>query len=253
MCHSDGTAEFGRRPPRLAVVIPALDEEQSVGQVAGRVLQNSASLGVVRVIVADNGSRDRTAQVAQKAGAETIRVLPRGYGSACLGAIRELGDWPDILVFIDADGSSSPEEIGRLVSPVLSGEADASLGYRTSTAAMTPPQKWGTRLSVMLINLLWGSRYRDMGPFRCLRRDSFGRLGMADRTWGWTIEMQIRLKEEAIRVAEVPVSWNPRLAGRSKISGNLVGVIRAGSRILWTVARYAWRRSARGTQSRAAR
>lgn len=234
--------------PKIGVIIPALDEECSVGAVVERVLSSARSLGVVRVLVADNGSRDETAKVASKSGAETIRVLPRGYGAACLAAIRALGEWPEIVVFLDADGSSSPEEVDRLVKPVLSGEADAALGCRTSTVAMTAPQKWGTRLAVKLINLLWGSEYRDMGPFRCLHREVLSRLAMTDPTWGWTVEMQIRLTEEGCRVLEVPVSWNRRLAGKSKISGSLSGVVRAGGKILWTVGRYAWSRKSRRGQ-----
>ncbi len=234
--------------PNIGVIIPALDEEASVGQVVERVLSSVRPLGTARVLVADNGSRDGTSRVAREAGAETIRVLPRGYGAACLGAIRELGDWPEIVVFLDADGSSSPEESDRLIAPVLSGKAEAVLGCRTSTVAMTAPQKLGTRLAVKLINLLWGTGYRDMGPFRCLRREALGRLAMTDLTWGWTIEMQIRLAEEGCRVLEVPVSWNRRLAGKSKISGSVTGVLRAGGKILWTVARYAWSRNSRRGQ-----
>ncbi len=234
---------------RLGIIIPALNEEATVGQVVDRCLQAANRWGQVRVVVADNGSSDRTAVRARAAGAELVPVGERGYGSACLGAIRYLGAWPDLLVFLDADGSSRPEEIPRLLEPLVEGQADLVLGRRPAGAAMTLPQRWGTRLAVLLVNLRWGTGYHDMGPFRAIRCSSLERLSMSDRTWGWTIEMQILARCRRLRVREVPVSWEARLAGKSKISGTVSGVLRAGGRILWTVGRYAVQRTGRTPES----
>lgn len=227
---------------KLGVIVPALDEEIAVGEVIRRCHKATRELAETRIVVADNGSADRTAQVALSAGADLVIVPERGYGAACLGAIAHLGDWPDVLLFLDADGSSAPEEIPALLAPILSGQARISLGVRTSDVAMTQPQRWGTRLAVGLVNLVWRTRYRDMGPFRCVDREAFETMSMEDRTWGWTIEMQIKAAQHGLKVVEVPVSWNARVGGVSKISGTLSGVLRAGVKILWTVGRLAMRR-----------
>jgi glycosyltransferase involved in cell wall biosynthesis len=224
---------------KLGVIIPALDEECTVAEIVRRCRAAAGSSPEIRIVVADNGSSDRTSEVALAAGAEVIRVLRRGYGAACLGAIGLLADWPDCLLFLDADGSSSPEEIPLVLAPVLEGGAQLSLGVRTSTRAMTLPQRWGTRLAVRLVNLLWRTHYHDMGPFRCIERRALHSLEMGDPTWGWTIEMQIKAARRRLRITEVPVSWNARIGGTSKISGTLSGVLRAGAKILWTVGRLA--------------
>lgn len=224
---------------RLGVIIPALDEEASVGEVIRRCRRAVPSAAEMRIVVADNGSLDRTAEIARENAAEVITVAERGYGAACLAAIEHLRRWPDVLLFVDGDGSSSPEEALQLVSPVLAGRAQLSLGIRTSTGAMTRPQRWGTRLAVRLVNLIWETDYRDMGPFRCIDRRALEDLSMRDRTWGWTIEMQIKAARNRLIVVEVPVSWNDRIGGVSKISGTAMGVVRAGAKILWTVGRLA--------------
>lgn len=226
---------------QLGIVIPALDEEESIGSVVRSLIQSLASDVELRVVVADNGSRDQTAQRAVLAGAEVISVPQKGYGNACMAAIRHLSDWPDTLLFIDADGSSSPDEASRLVTPILTGELDLTIGVRPLTEHMTLPQKLGTKLAVQLVNRIWKTSYSDMGPFRCIRKSAFDRLEMKDTTWGWTIEMQILATIHSLRIGEVPVSWNQRIAGVSKISGTLSGVVRAGLRILWTVGKYAKR------------
>lgn len=227
----------------LAVIIPALNEERSVGIVVQRLLHTIRELPVsCRIVVADNGSTDSTAREAEKAGAETVYVPERGYGAACMEAVRFLDGWPDLLAFIDADGSSRPEEIGRLLEPLLRGEVEMVLGVRSRNAAMTLPQRWGTQLAVWLVNRRWGTAYRDMGPYRCIVRSSLERLGLTDRSWGWTIEMQIQAIRCGLTFIEVPVSWEDRLAGKSKISGTVQGVIRAGLRILWTVLRFSFKK-----------
>jgi len=223
---------------RLAVIIPALDEEETVGDIVRRCRTAAEGLGATRIVVADNGSRDATRLRALDAGAEVVPVPERGYGNACYQAIESLGYWPDLLVFVDADGSSLPEEIPRLISPILEGRAQLSLGVRRRDAFMTPPQRWGTRLAVRLVNLLWHSSYQDMGPFRGLTLSAYRRLCMTDRTWGWTIEMQIRAVQQGLETVEVPVTWAARAGGASKISGTVAGVLKAGARILWTIARF---------------
>ena len=223
---------------RLGIVIPAFDEEESVGSVVERCLLATKPLDSLRIVVCDNGSRDNTASIASKAGAEVVQVEMKGYGAACQGGISHLADWPTIIVFLDADGSSRPEEIPNLVEEVVGGEVDLVIGCRPWAAPMTPPQRWGNWLAVKAVNYFWGSDFSDMGPFRCITKESLDRLGMQDQTWGWTIEMQILAQIRGLRVKEVPVSWEERMAGISKISGTVSGVVRAGFRIMWHVARY---------------
>lgn len=227
---------------KIGVVIPALDEEGSVGQVVRRTLAQAGSRYQLRVVVADNNSSDRTGEIARRAGAEVVKVVRPGYGAACLGAIDALGQWPSVMVFLDADGSSRPEEIGRLIQPIEQQNAELVLGVRPKHSPMTVPQRWGTWLAVQLLNLRWGSRFTDMGPFRAVTRSAFERLGMRDLTWGWTLEMQILAVKNRLRIQEVPVSWEKRIAGVSKISGTISGVLRAGVKILWVLGKHALRK-----------
>jgi len=223
---------------RLGVIIPAHNEEGSVAEIVGRVLESLPDGFVGRVVVTDNLSTDQTARRAANAGAEVAREVKRGYGAACRAAIARLGSWPQIHLFLDADGSSRPEEMARLLAPIANDEADLVLGVRPQNAPMTPPQRWGSQLAVTLVDWRWGHRFQDMGPFRAIRRESFESLGMRDQTWGWTVEMQILALLNGFRIREVEVSWVRRLSGVSKISGTVAGVSRAGARILWTIARY---------------
>ena len=224
----------------LAVVIPALNEATTVGVVVSQVLEHTADWST-RVVVADNGSGDNTDRVARRAGAEVVLATPHGYGLACLKAVDHLSDWPDILLFLDADGSSRAAEIPSLLTPIQLRQADLVIGCRPDRSAMTLPQYWGTQLAISLIRLRWGHRFQDMGPFRAIRHDSYRELGMQDRTWGWTVEMQILAVLQGLQISEVPVSWLPRQGGVSKISGTLSGVARAGARILWTIGKYSFR------------
>jgi hypothetical protein len=142
---------------------------------------------------------------------------------------------------MDADGSSRPEEVGALLRPILDEGVELVLGSRPSDSSMTLPQRWGNRLATRLISLRWGHTFNDLGPFRAIRSVSYGRLGMRDRTWGWTVEMQILAVLSGLRIQEVPVSWDERMAGVSKISGTISGVVRAGVKILSTIARLSLR------------
>jgi len=228
---------------RIGVIIPALNEAGCVGEVVRRCLAHRRAGDSMRVVVCDNGSADDTGAVARSRGAEVVRETRRGYGAACLAGIAALGPWPDAYLFLDADGSSRPEEMERLLAPIRYKTAALVLGRRRpACGSMTLPQRWGTRLAVRLMQLRWGVRYDDLGPFRAIRREAYVRLEMSDPTWGWTIEMQINAILHRLRWREVEVSWERRLAGRSKISGTLLGVARAGTKIVWTVVRNSGRR-----------
>jgi len=226
--------------PVIAAVIPALDEEGAIGAVI-----DGLDRRLVRdVIVGDNGSRDRTAAVARAHGATVVSVPERGYGAACTGALAHLRDDVAVVVFIDADGSDDPADLASLLRPILAGEADLVIGSRVARAergALTPQQRFGNALATRLIRVLFGQRYTDLGPFRAVRRDCLERMGMRDRSFGWTVEMQVRALRLHARVAEVPVNYRRRAAGRSKVSGTLVGSLKAGWWILATIARHARR------------
>lgn len=233
--------------PRIAVVIPALDEEDALGPVLASI---DRSL-VKQVVVGDNGSRDRTAEVARSGGADVIHVAERGYGAACAGALTALGGDIGIVVFMDADGSDDPAEVPQLVAPLLAGDAALVIGSRTrgvvEAGALTPQQRFGNWLAVRLIHLLHGHRYTDLGPFRAITRELLERISMQDRRYGWTVEMQIRALQLGARVAEIPVHYRKRV-GKSKISGTVSGVIKAAWWILYTIAKYSRRTSGLRTE-----
>jgi glycosyltransferase involved in cell wall biosynthesis len=223
------------------IVIPALDEEGSLGSVI-------ASLpGVKGIAVVDNGSADGTVEVAREAlagrpNAFVISEPRRGYGAACLAGIRAAVPFdPQVLVILDADEATDVADLGAIVEPILRGEADMVLGDRTERAeadALTPVQRFGNVLATNLIERFTGHRYRDMGPFRAIRMEALLLLQMEEPTWGWNVEMQMKAIRRGLRVREVPVSYRPRRHGRSKISGNVRGAARAGARILVAALRY---------------
>jgi hypothetical protein len=228
-------------PPTVAVVIPALNEEASLPLVLADIPRELAGT----VIVVDNGSHDCTAEVARTGGGIVVREPERGYGAACLRGLAELANRPegppDIVVFLDADYSDHPDEMPDVLRPILDDRADLVIGSRLigrrERGAMPPQSVWGNRLACFLMRLLFGARYTDLGPFRAIRWDCLERLGMCDRNFGWTVEMQIKAARQKLRVAEVPVSYRRRI-GASKISGTLSGTIKAGSKILYLIAKY---------------
>ncbi len=228
----------------VAFIIPALNEEASIGGVLDALADESRRLGlsVSRTIVVDNGSRDATARVASTHAAEVVREPRRGYGSACLAGIAALPPDAQIVVFLDADGSDDLADLAALLQPILADDADFVLGSRalgtSQPGALTPHQRFGNWLATRLMRLLFGAAYTDLGPFRIIRRDSLSRLGMRDTNFGWTIEMQIRAHQKGLRVREVPVGYRRRAAGRSKVSGSLRGSVLAGAKILWTLFRF---------------
>jgi glycosyltransferase involved in cell wall biosynthesis len=220
-----------------ALVIPALDEEDALGAVLAAV-----DRALVRdVIVGDNGSRDRTAEVARAGGAVVMHVEERGYGAACAGALGALAADVDLVVFMDADGSDDPAEMASLIEPIVDGRADLVIGSRAlgvvERGALTPQQRFGNWLATRMIRAIYGHRYSDLGPFRAIRRELLDRIAMRDRRYGWTVEMQIRALQLGARVAEVPVRYRRRV-GKSKISGTVTGVIKAGWWIVYTILKY---------------
>jgi glycosyltransferase involved in cell wall biosynthesis len=196
---------------------------------------------VSRIVVVDNGSRDATSAVARDAGAEVIYEPRRGYGQACLSGIAAAPD-ADVLVFLDGDHSDYPAQLGDLLAPILDGRADLVIGSRTRGRRSAGAQPWhavlGTRLCVWLMNRLIGTHASDLGPFRAIRCSALRRLGMADRDYGWTVEMQVKAARAGLRVLEVPVDYRPRI-GRSKVSGTLRGTWGAAVKILGTIVRHA--------------
>ena len=221
---------------RIALIIPALNEELALAT----VLDELPRAMFAQVIVVDNGSTDGTAALARARGARVVSEPRRGYGRACLAGLAALDGAADIVVFMDADASDVPAEAPALLEPILRGEADLIIGSRrlgrAAPAALAWHQRWGNRLVVGLIRLLFGFRYTDLGPFRAIRRASLAQLAMRDTNFGWTAEMQVKAVRRGLRVREVPVSYRPRL-GQSKISGTVSGSLRAGIKILWTVLR----------------
>jgi glycosyltransferase involved in cell wall biosynthesis len=238
--------ERGRAVLRVDAVIPALDEEGAIGGVIRGLLAarlGGARLG--RVVVADNGSIDRTAEVARAAGAVVVREPRRGYGAACLAALEHLArqpDPPDVVLFLDGDGADDPADLPALLGPLARGEAALVIGSRTRQAevgALTPQQRAGNAVAVAAIALLYGRRYSDLGPLRAIRYEALRDLGMVDLDYGWTVEMQVKALRRGLPVVEVPVRYHRRRAGRSKVSGTLRGTIGAGWKILGTIVRHA--------------
>ncbi len=221
-----------RHGQRVVAILPTLNEAESLGGVLGRM-----PAWVDGVVVADNGSTDDTAAIARAHGACVIREEVRGYGSACQAGIAVLQGRmraSDVVVFLDADGSDDPAEMARLADPVLSTAADLVVGRRMGLERMRSHQRLGTEFVTFLLRRGFGRRVTDLGPYRAIRWNTLMGLGMKDRAFGWTAEMQARALRFDRRVIEVPVSWR-RGAGRSKISGTIRGTLRAGRDLTWRV------------------
>ena len=220
---------------KVSVIIPVLNEEQSIAAVLEDIPDVASE-----VIVVDNGSTDQTASIARTRGAVVVTEPRRGYGHACLRGIEAVND-PEIVVFLDGDFSDYPSEMNLLIAPIRSNEADLVIGSRmlgiSSRGALPPHARFGNHLAGLLIHLFFGFLYTDLGPFRAIRTDSLKSLGMVDRTFGWTVEMQIKAIRKGLRIREIPVSYRKRI-GKSKISGTLIGSIKAGFKIIWTILKY---------------
>ena len=222
--------------PQVIAIVPALDEEDAIGLVVADLRPL-----VGEVIVVDNGSRDRTAEVARAAGARVVAEPRRGYGQACLAGIAAASG-ADVIVFVDGDRSDHPEQLPALLAPIGSGAADLVIGSRRLGRAAPGSHPWhavlGTRICVGLMNALVGTRATDLGPFRAVRAASLAALDMRDRNYGWTVEMQVKAQRAGLRVVEVPVDYRPRI-GRSKVSGTLRGTVGAAWKIVTTILRHA--------------
>lgn len=230
------------------VVIPALNEEQSIALVL-------SDLPPVRnVYVVDNGSVDATARLARELGAQVLKQPKRGYGAACLKGLEmiqsqiDAGETPpEVVVFLDADYSDHPDRLPELVQPIVEDRADLVLGSRIlgvrEPGAMPPQSVYGNKLACFLMRWLFKTRYTDLGPFRAIDYHWLQRLQMCDDNFGWTIEMQIKAARAGLRTLEIPVPYRRRI-GESKISGTLTGTFKAGTKILYTIARYGLRRNA---------
>jgi glycosyltransferase involved in cell wall biosynthesis len=244
------------------VIIPAYNEAGAIGRVVRAVPRRFAVAGgaappggpsaegslrarVRHVVVVDNRSTDGTGAVAAEAGAVVLREETPGYGNACLrGAawLRALPEGPpDVLAFLDGDYSDHPEQLPDVVAPIAAGTADLVIGSRAlgraEPGAITPQQVFGNRLAVFLLRRLYGVRYTDLGPFRAIAWPAYEGLGMRDRNYGWTVEMQVKAAKAGLRGVEVPVDYRNRI-GTSKVSGTLRGAVGAGYKILLTIVRY---------------
>ncbi len=226
-----------RTANQVALVIPALNEDAVIGQTLAAL---PAGLYAI-VVVSDNGSTDRTSDISYAAGATVVSDDERGYGAACLRAIAALPDTVEAVVFMQADLSEFPEEAADLLAPIHRGEADLVIGSRTlgqaEPGALLPHQEFGNSIANLLIRLLFGHKYTDLGPYRAIRLDALRAMGMRDRNYGWTVEMQVRALQQGLRVVEIPVRYRLRKAGVNKVSGNLRASLKAGWKIMTTVLR----------------
>ena len=223
----------------MSAIIPALNEQASIAAVVSGLLAQRGSDGrplIHEVIVANNGSTDQTAAIAARAGAKVIHVPKRGYGRACWEAA--LISSADVFLYVDGDGAAEPSQARSIIELLASG-ADLVIGVRDQPEAgsMTALQTWGNRLTCSLMGLIWGIRASDLGPYRAVRRSAYVAMDMQDRSYGWTVEMQVRAHCLGLVVKEVPVSWHARTGGVSKVSGTLRGAIGAGIGILGMIAR----------------
>jgi len=232
--------------PRVAVVVPALNEAQSIG-----ALVRSMPWHLIKeCIVVDNGSTDETARVAADAGARVVVEPRRGYGQACMTGAASVAPATSIIVFMDGDGSDVPAELPWLIDPIVAGQQDFVIGSRLrgerEEGSMTFSQIFASRLFGLLLRVMYGVRHTDMGPFRAITRSGLERLRMQERTYGWNLEMQMRAMQEKLRVLEVPTSCRRRTGGVSKVSGSLGASIKAASRILSVFLRVSFARGRAG-------
>lgn len=229
------------RRATTALIIPAFNEDEVIGQMLGGIPAGLFDW----IVVADNGSTDRTGEVAQAHGASVVREAEKGYGAACLKAMAALPEEIDIVVFMQADASEDPRDARRLMEPLVDGRADLVLGSRTQgtaePGALLPHQELGNAVATTLIRWIWGHRYTDLGPYRAITVPALRELGMRDRNYGWTVEMQVRALQRGLRVVEIPVAYSRRKAGENKVSGNWKASLRAGWTIVGTILRLAIR------------
>ena len=222
--------------PIISVIIPAYNEEHSIGS----VLNDLPKEKLKEIIVVNNASTDNTAEVARINGATVVEERRRGYGAACLRGISVVSD-SDIVVFVDGDYSDYPEELDQLIKPIIENRADFVLGsrmiYPESREALLPQARYGNKLATFLIYIFFGYRFTDLGPFRAIRFDSLKQINMVDTDFGWTVEMQIKAVKNNLRIKEIPVHYRERI-GISKITGTISGTFKAGVKIIYTIFKY---------------
>ncbi len=225
---------------KVFVVIPAFNEERSISS----VIREIPVPPVTETVVVNNGSTDQTRSVAMSAGASVLDEPRQGYGQACLTGIAyvmEKAAPDDIIVFLDGDYSDYPEELVGIIAPIRENRADMVIGSRAlgnrEPGSMTPQQVFGNKLATWLLRKLYGAEFTDLGPFRAIRVEALNRLGMKDRNYGWTVEMQLKAVKNKLSYMEVPVNYRKRI-GFSKVSGTVKGTVMAGYKIIWTLIKY---------------
>ena len=228
--------------PIIKVIIPAFNEENSIS----RVISEIPNI-VDEIIVVSNNSSDKTIEIARKAGATVLSEEKKGYGYACLKGIdyiASLSVKPTIVVFLDGDYSDYPEELTKIIQPIIEKDIDLVIGARNKNlreaGSMTPQQVFGNWLATLLMNVFFGAKFTDLGPFRAIKYDKLLNLKMEDKTYGWTVEMQLKALKKKLKYTEVPVRYKKRI-GLSKISGTITGTIMAGVKILGWIFKYSFK------------
>jgi glycosyltransferase involved in cell wall biosynthesis len=224
----------------VKVIIPAFNEQNAVGLVIDQIPKSLVS----EIIIVDNGSTDDTCEVAESKGATVLKESIRGYGQACFCGMTHIAnqiDKPDIVVFLDGDHSDYPDEMEKLLTPIISNNVDLVIGSRAKgqkeAGSMTPQQIFGNKLATTLIKFFYGISYSDLGPFRAVKYESLLAIDMQDRTYGWTVEMQLKAAKLKMNIVEIPVNYRKRI-GVSKVSGTVKGTILAGYKIIVTIFKY---------------
>lgn len=227
---------------KISVIIPAFNEEQSIGLVI-----NAIPNWIAEIIVVDNNSSDNTNKNALDNGATVLTEKRKGYGYACLKGLDYIASQkvkPDIIVFLDGDYSDYPQEMNLLLQPILTRQADFVVGTRVKNlrenGAMTPQQIFGNWLATFLMKLFFNSKFTDLGPFRAIKYSQLMELNMEDKTYGWTVEMQLKVLKRKISYTEIPVRYRNRI-GKSKVSGTVKGTIMAGIKIISWIFKYAFK------------
>ena len=227
----------------IKVIIPAFNEEKAIAKVI-----NEIPKFVNEIIVISNNSTDKTIEIATKAGATVLTENKKGYGHACLKGMDYIANKPEkptIIVFLDGDYSDFPEELIKIVAPIKNNEADFVIGARAKKlrefGSMTPQQVFGNWLATFLMKLIFNSKFTDLGPFRAIKYSTLLALNMEDKTYGWTVEMQLKILKNRIAYTEIPVRYKNRI-GISKVSGTIKGTVMAGIKIIGWIVKYSFKK-----------